>query len=53
MQTPMGGMPFMLTFCIEVLLLVEVRIPNFWMSQFTKEGNDEALKANLDLIEEV
>lgn len=48
-----GETPFILTFGIEVLILLEIGIPSLRVSSNDEEKNSEHLRANLDLIDEV
>ena len=38
---------------MKALILVEVEMPNFRAYNFSPENNEEGLRANLDLVEEV
>ena len=53
MKTPTGETPFNLTFETEVVILVEVGLTTFKATTFDESRNDEELKVNLDLLDEL
>lgn len=42
-----------MAFGIEAIILVEIRLPSFRVTYYNQEMNEEYLRMNLDLIEEV
>ena len=53
MKTPTGETPFNLTFGTEVVIPVEVGLTTFKAITFDESRNDEELKVNLDLLDEL
>ncbi|GJR91805.1 hypothetical protein Tco_0215816 [Tanacetum coccineum] len=47
-----GDTPFSLTYRIEAVILAEIRMPTFKTAEVDVAKNDEALKINLELLEE-
>ena len=45
--------PFRLTYGTEAVILVEVGVTSTKQAAFSKEGNDEKLRLNLDCLDEV
>ena len=52
-KTATGDTPFNLTYGTEALIPVEIGMPGFRVHNFNEETNEEGLKVNLDLVEEV
>ena len=52
-RTPTGEIPFRLTYGTEVVIPVEVGVTSTKRAAFSKEGNDEKLRLNLDCLDEV
>ena len=52
-RTPTGETPFRLTYRIEAVIPVEVRVTSTRQAAFSEEGNDEELRINLDCLDEV
>ena len=52
-RTPTGETPFNLTYCTEVVIPVEVGLTSLRMEFFDEQDNDDQLKHNLDLVDEV
>ena len=52
-RTPTGETPFRLTYGIEVVIPVKVRITNIRQEAFNEESNDDHLRQNLDCLDEV
>ena len=53
MRTPTGETPFNLTYGIEAVIPVEVGLTSLRREFFDKQDNDDQLKQNLDLVDEV
>jgi len=53
MKTPMGETPFKLAYGSEAVIPVEVHMANYRVMKYQDEGNEEQLRLNLDLIDEV
>ncbi|GKV50344.1 hypothetical protein SLEP1_g57053 [Rubroshorea leprosula] len=51
-KTPTGETSFNLTYDSKAVVPVEVKIPNYRMSYFNVDSNEQALRENLDLLEE-
>ena len=51
--TPTGETPFNLTYGIEAVILVEVRLTSLRREFFDEQCNDDQLKLNLDCLDEV
>ncbi|KAK3013466.1 hypothetical protein RJ639_009774 [Escallonia herrerae] len=51
-RTPTGETPFSLSFGTEALIPVEVGLPSLRLTSYDPIQNEEALRANLDLLEE-
>ena len=49
----MGETPFNLTYGIEAVILVEVGLTSLKREFFDEQDNDDHLKQNLDLVDEV
>ena len=49
----MGETPFNLTYGTEAVILVEVGLTNLKREFFDEQDNDDHLKQNLDLVDEV
>ena len=49
---PIGETPFRLTFGIEAIIPLDIRIPMLRIENFDFQQNEVQLRANLDLIEE-
>ena len=52
-RTPTGETPFNLTYGAEVVILVEVGLTSFRREFFAEQDNNDQLKQNLDLLDEV
>jgi hypothetical protein len=52
-RTPTGATPFSLTYGSEAVIPAEVRSPSFWVSYYNPGLNDEGIKFNLDLLQEI
>ena len=52
-RTPTGETPFRLTYGIEAVIPVEVRVTSTRRAAFNEEGNDDKLRFNLDYLDEV
>ena len=52
-RTPTGETPFRLTYGTEAVIPVEVGITNIRREAFSKEGNDDKLRFNLDCLDEI
>ena len=52
-KTPIGETPFNLTFGTEVVIPIEVGLTTFRATTFNKSWNEEELKVNLDLLDEL
>ena len=53
MRTPTRETPFKLAYGSEAIILVEVHMANHKMKKYQDENNEEQLRLNLDLIDEV
>ena len=53
MRTPTGETPFKLAYGSEVVILVEVHMANHRVTMYQDKDNEEQLRLNLDLIDEV
>ena len=49
-QSSIRETPFSLTYGIEVVIPVELEVPNYWVMHFHELQNEETLKVNLDLL---
>ena len=52
-RTPTGETPFELSFGNEAIILVEVGLASYKVSQHEEGKNDEGLRLHLDLLDEV
>ena len=52
-RTPIGEMPFNLTYGTEVVMLVKVGLTSLRREFFDEQSNDDQLKLNLDCLDEV
>ena len=52
-RTPTGETPFRLTYGIEAVIPVEVGVTSTRRAAFSKEGNEDELRINLDCLDEV
>ena len=52
-RTPIGETPFKLAYGSEAIILVEVHMANHRVMKYQDEENEEQLRLNLDLIDEV
>ena len=52
-RTPTGETPFKLTYGSEAVILVEVHMANHRVTMYQDKDNEEQLRLNLDLIDEV
>ena len=46
-------MPFRLAYGSEVVILVEVGLTSFWVESYDENKNEEAMRLQLDLVDEV
>ena len=53
MKTPTGETPFKLAYESEVVIPVEVHMANHRVTMYQDKDNEEQLRLNLDLIDEV
>ena len=53
MKTPTGETPFKLAYGSEVVIPVEVHMANHRVTMYQDKDNEEQLRLNLDLIDEV
>ena len=53
MRTPTGETPFKLTYGSEAVIPTEVHMANHKVMKYQDEDNEEQLRLNLDLIDEV
>ena len=51
-KIPMGEMPYSMVYGTESVILVEIGLPSFRISNFNKENNETELRLNLDLLDE-
>ncbi|KAK3036150.1 hypothetical protein RJ639_029887 [Escallonia herrerae] len=51
-RTFMGETPFSLSFGTEALILIEIGLPSLHLTTYDPVQNEEALRANLDLLDE-
>jgi len=52
-RTPTGETLFKLTYGIEAVFPIEVRVTSIRKEFFDKKGNDDQLKVNLDCLDEI
>lgn len=52
-RTPTTETPFNLTFGTKAVILMEIGLTSFKATMFNESKNDEELKVNLDLLDEV
>ena len=52
-RTPIGEIPFRLTYGTEAVIPVEVGVASTKRTTFSEEGNDDKLRVNLDCLDEV
>lgn len=52
-RTPTTKTPFNLTFGTKAVILMEIGLTSFKATMFNESKNDEELKVNLDLLDEV
>ena len=52
-RTPTGETPFRLTYRTEAVIPVEVGVTSTRRAVFSKEGNEDKLRINLDCLDEV
>ena len=52
-RTPIGETPFWLTYGSEVVILAEVRLTSYRVHNHDESKNDEAIRLQLDLVDEV
>ena len=53
MRTPTGGTLFNLTYGVEAVIPVEVGLTSFRREFFDEQDNNDQLRQNLDLVDEV
>ena len=53
MRTPIGETPFKLAYGSEAVIPAEVHVTNHWVMKYQDKENEEQLRLNLDLIDEV
>ena len=49
----MGETPFRLAYEIEAVIPIEVGLTSYYMEKYDKNKNDEAIRLQLDLMDEV
>ena len=52
-RTPIGEMPFRLTYGNEAVILAEVELTSYWVHNHEEFKNDDAIRLQLDLVDEV
>ena len=52
-RTPIGETPFRLTYGSEAVILAEVRLTSYRVHNHDESKNDEAIRLQLDLVDEV
>lgn len=52
-RTPIGETPFAWAFGVEDVIPVEVGIPSYCVDHFNPSDNDELIRMELDLVEEL
>ena len=52
-RTPTGETPFRLAYGTDAVILAEVRLTSYRVENYTKDKNEEAMRLQLDLVDEV
>lgn len=52
-KTLIGETPFVQTYGSKVIIPIETGIPNYRVQHFNEKLNEEGLRGNLDLVEEL
>ena len=52
-RTPIGETPFRLTYESEAIILTEVKLTCYWVHNHDESKNDEAIRLQLDLVDEI
>ena len=52
-RTPIGEMPFRLAYGSEAVIPAEVRFTSYRVENYNKDKNEEAMRLQLDLVDEV
>ena len=52
-RTPIGETPFRLTYGNEAIIPTEVRLTCYWVHNHDESKNDEAIRLQLDLVDEI
>ncbi|GFZ06593.1 hypothetical protein Acr_18g0007630 [Actinidia rufa] len=51
-RIPIGEMPYSMVFGMELVIIVEIGMPSFRTSNFSKENNETKMRLNLNLLDE-
>ena len=52
-RTPTGKTPFRLAYGIDAVIPIEVGLTSYWVENYTEDKNEEAMRLQLDLVDEV
>ena len=52
-RTPIGETPFRVTYGSEAVIPVEVRLTSYWVHNHDESKNNEAIRLQLDLVDEI
>ena len=51
-RTPTGETPFRLTYGADAVIPTKVRLTSYWVENYTEDKNEEAMRLQLDLVDE-
>ena len=51
-RTPIEETPFRLTYGVDAVILAEVGLTSYWVENYTEDKNEEAMRLQLDLVDE-
>ena len=52
-RTPTGETPFRLAYGVDAVIPVEVGLTSYWVENYSEDKNEEAVRLQLDLVDEV
>ena len=52
-RTPTGETPFQLAYGADAIIPAEIGLTSYWVENYTEDKNKEAMRLQLDLVDEV
>ena len=52
-RTPTGETPFQLAYRSDAIIPVEIGLTSYWVENYDEDKNEEAMRLQLDLVDEV